>query len=315
MNRIKKISLTILLLLSVFSLSAQQDAMFTHYMYNTLAVNPAYAGSRDALTLTGIHRTQWTGFPNAPKTQTFTMHTPMLRPELGFGLSMWNDIANPVVQRHLALDFMYKIKFEEGRNLAFGIKASLGNITADFASLRAIQPGDAAAETTLQGDILPNFGTGIYYYTPRFYVGFSVPKIVQNDYTNIVANGFDGAFGEQRHYYFISGGVFDLSETVKFKPVSYLKVTYGAPIELDLTSNFIFYNRFSLGAMLRLQDSYGALVSFFINEQLEFGYSYDRSYALGRVSRSNIGSHELMLRYDFIYNNKRSVRSPRNFYF
>jgi len=306
----------IVILTSIFFLAlgakAQQDAMFTHYMFNTLAVNPAYAGSRDALTITGLHRSQWVSFPGAPVTQTLTLHTPLAYENTGVGLSFVNDKIGPVNKTSFYADFSYKIKVTEKASLAFGLKGGLNLMNNNLSELNLDDAADPAFAANIQSKLLPNFGFGMYYYTDRYYVGLSVPKLLENDFVANTTSGGTNLTSEHRHYFFIAGSVFDLSENIKLKPTVFLKVNNGAPVEGDVTASFIFNDKFSIGGMFRTGDAVGILAGINITDQFTLGYSFDWSFT-NTTMVYNGGSHEIMLRYDFIYKNEEKIRSPRYF--
>ena len=286
--------------------------MFTHYMYNTLAVNPAYAGSRDALTFTGLHRSQWVGFEGAPITQTVTMHTPILTKNIGIGLSVINDKIGPTNTTALYFDFSYKLKLGKKANLAFGLKGGMNLRSNGLSDLTLDDNADMSFISDTRSDILPNFGFGMYYYTDKFYAGISVPKLLENDFATNSTSGSVSLGSEERHYYLIAGTVFNLSESIKLKPTTFLKVTNGAPIEADITGTLIFSDRFWTGAMFRTGDAVGILAGLNITDQLALGYSFDWSYR-NKTVQYNAGSHELMLRYDLIFKGEEKIRSPRYF--
>ncbi len=306
----------ILIITSIFFLAlgtkAQQDAMFTHYMFNTLAVNPAYAGSRDALTVTGLHRSQWVSFPGAPVTQTLTLHTPLAYENTGVGLSFVNDKIGPVNKTSFYADFSYKIKVTKKASLAFGLKGGLNLMNNNLSELNLDDAADPAFAANIQSKLLPNFGFGMYYYTDRYYVGLSVPKLLENDFVANTTSGGTNLTSEHRHYFFIAGSVFDLNETIKLKPTAFVKVTNGAPVEGDVTASFIFNDKFSIGGMFRTGDAVGILAGINITDQFTLGYSFDWSFT-NTTMVYNGGSHEIMLRYDFIYKNEEKIRSPRYF--
>jgi len=308
----KKIYTILLIVLVGFSASAQQDAMYTHYMFNTLGVNPAYAGSRDALTITGLHRSQWVSFPGAPKTQTLTVHAPVFNGNTGIGLSVINDKIGPTNTTSLYFDFSYRIKINKKAKLAFGLKGGMNLMSNNLSKLSLDDRNDPAFIADVRSNILPNFGFGMYYYTDRFYAGVSIPKLLENDFkTNSTSGGTDLA-SEKRHYFLILGSVFKLTEDIKFKPTGFVKVANGAPIEGDLTASFIFNDRFWLGGMYRTGDAVGLLAGLNISKQLAIGYSFDWSF-VNTTMQYNGGSHEIMLRYDFIYKTDDKIRSPRYF--
>jgi len=292
-----------------FMAHAQQDPMFTHYMYNTLAVNPAYAGSRDALTVTALHRSQWVAFDGAPQTQTMTFHTPFFKNKMGVGFSVVNDKIGPTKTTSLYADLAYRIKLGKKAKLAFGIKGGVNRWNNSLSSLKLDSDNDAAFKTPNQSQWLPNFGAGVYYYSERFYIGASSPKLLQNDFnTNTTVKGGN----EQRHFFGIVGAMFNLSQNVQFKPTALLKITPSAPIQGDVTGTFVFGGKFSLGAMYRTGDALGALIGYNFTDQFNVGYSFDWSMT-NTTGKYNSGSHEVMLRYDFIYKDKEKIRSPRFF--
>lgn len=287
---------------------AQQDPMYTHYMFNTLIVNPAYAGSRDALTFTAIHRSQWVGFKDAPKTQTFTAHTPLRNEHLGIGLSVSNDKIGPTNNTSVFVDYAYIIGLTEESKLALGLSAGATIFQADLNSRQLDIPNDPAFLTNINNQVTPNFGFGAYYSRERFYAGISVPNLLENTY--LIQNNVN-IIKKQRHYFFIAGTLLRITENLAFKPTMLVKITAAAPIQADLTASFIIIKRLLVGAMYRSGDAVGGLVGFDITDQFHLGYSYDWSYGV-RTGTYNSGSHEVVLRYDILYN-KKQIHSPRNF--
>ena len=308
----KKISIFILIVALGNTITAQQDAMFTHYMYNTLGVNPAYAGSRDALTVTALHRSQWLGFPGAPVTQTFTAHTPVKSDKIGLGLSVINDKIGPMQTASVYADFAYHLKINAKSKLSLGVKAGGNLFNASLADLQVTQSNDVAFASNLQSRFLPNFGFGAYYYTHRFYAGLSIPKLLENRFETNQISGSANLFWEKRHYFLIAGTMIDINETFQFKPTTLIKITNGSPAQADLTAQFVYNKKFALGAMYRTNSAIGALLGFFLGEQLYGGYSFDWS-TVNKTGRYNSGTHEIMLRYDFIYRDKGKIKSPRYF--
>jgi type IX secretion system PorP/SprF family membrane protein len=290
------------------SLKAQQDAMFTHYMYNTLWLNPAYAGTRDAFTITAIHRSQWVGFEGAPIDQTLTMHSPILKGKMGVGLSVLNDKIGPTKSTFLALDLDYQIKINSKSKLSFGLKGLVNFYSVNLNRLNLENQNDVAFSENINR-ILPNSGAGIYYYRERFYAGISVPKLMEN---KIKSSSLNAVSKEQRHYFFIMGTVFNLSKDVRLKPTCFIKATEIAPIEGDVTANFIIKDKFTLGAMYRTGDGFGLLLGYNFTEQFIVGYSFDWSM-VNTTRKYNSGSHEIMLRYDLISKTKSKIKSPRFF--
>ena len=308
----KKTVIIVFSLIFSYVANAQQDAMYTHYMYNTLSVNPAYAGSRGALSITGLHRSQWIGFEGSPITQTLTVHTPVLTKNIGLGMSLINDKIGPTNTTSLYFDFSYRINLKDKSHLAFGLKGGMNLRSQGITNLDAVDSNDPDLISDTRSQFLPNFGFGMYYFTDKFYVGVSIPKLLENNFVTNSTVGTINLGSEERHYYLIAGTVFDINEGIKFKPTSFVKITNGAPVEGDITASFIFNDKFCLGAMFRTGDAVGLLAGINISEQFSIGYSFDWSYT-NSTAQYNFGSHEVMLRYDFVYKVSENVFSPRYF--
>lgn len=309
---IKYITGIVLVMLALMGV-AQQDAMYTHYMFNTQTINPAYAGSREAFTVTALHRSQWGGyFDKNPVTQTMTLHTPLRNEKIGLGFAFFNDQLGPERTTSLFADFAYTVRLSAGSTLSFGLKGGVSMHNVDYNSLNPDLPDDPALWNSEQSMWLPNFGFGLYYARERFYAGVSIPRLLEENFLdNSLFGGAKYALS-QRHYYFIMGTMLRLSDDIQFKPTTYVKMTFGAPVELDVTTSFYFYDRFILGAMFRTRDAVGALAGFKVTDQWTIGYSYDWS-VMNRIPNNNFGSHEIVLRYDFLFLDSHRVRSPRYF--
>jgi type IX secretion system PorP/SprF family membrane protein len=313
MKTLKKITFALAITLGSLQMSAQQDPMFTHYMYNTLSVNPAYAGSREVLTATALHRSQWVDFKGAPLTQTITLHSPLNNEHIGLGVSVVNDRIGPTNNTSVVVDYAFIMRLTEKSKLALGLSAGASMFQADLSSLLLDEEIDPAFRTDINNRVTPNFGFGAYYSRERFYAGISVPYLIENKYSSKEqADGTTLIGKEKRHYFLIAGAVFHLSENLAFKPTTLIKVAAGAPIQADLTTSFIIMQKLLVGAMFRTGDAFGALVGLDITNQLHIGYSYDWSYGL-KTSRYNQGSHEILLRYDFVFSSRKQIHSPRYF--
>lgn len=312
MKTLNKI-ITVVAITAFFNtLYAQQEAMYTHYMYNTLTVNPAYAGSRDALTATLLHRSQWVSFDGAPNTQTFTLHTPLKSKHIGLGLSVTNDQIGPVKNTSMYVDFAYIMHLGEKSKLAMGLKGGANMMQAGLNTLALDNQNDVAFQNNINSRLLPNFGFGLYYYRERFYLGISTPKLLENDFLKNTSYGSVDFASEKRHYFLIAGSIFNLSDKLQLKPTGFLKINAAAPLEGDITTTFIYNQKILAGIMYRSGDALGALLGYRITNQFQIGYSFDWSYGL-RTFKYNGGSHEIMLTYDFIFKDKEKVRSPRYF--
>lgn len=308
-----KIVSILLLSFVCFGAQAQQDPMYTHYMYNTLSINPAYAGSRDALTITALHRSQWVDFKGAPMTQTLTLHSPIANKHIGLGLAVSNDKIGPMNNTGISGSFAYIMQLTKKSKLALGLSGGVNVLQAELNTLQLDNQNDPSFQNNIRNRVTPSVGFGAYYSRERFYAGVSTPNVLESEYyTSTQSNGTETESKAQRHYFFIAGAVFNLSNNLAFKPTTLVKVTSGAPIQGDLTASFIIMKRLLLGAMYRTGDGVGALVGFDVSQQFHVGYSYDYSLGLA-TSKYNQGSHEILLRYDFIYNSKKQIQSPRYF--
>jgi len=313
MKTLKTITIVLVLTSGSLSIHAQQAPMYTHYMYNTLSVNPGYAGSRDALTVTALHRSQWVDFKGAPITQTLTMHSPLRNKHIGVGLSVLNDKIGPANNTSVFVDYAYIMQLSLKSKLALGLSAGANIFQANLSTLQLDQQNDPVFLNNINNHATPNFGFGAYYSRERFYAGISAPDLLQNSYSVIKTEDKNTLIGkEQRHYFFIAGAMLNITHNLAFKPTMLIKETAGAPVEADLTASFIIMKKLLLGAMVRTGDAFGGLVGLDITDQLHLGYSYDWSYGL-KTSMYNKGSHEIVLRYDFIFFNKQQIHSPRNF--
>jgi len=285
---------------------AQQDVQYTQYMYNTININPAYAGSRGVLSVFGLHRTQWVGIDGAPVTNAFSINTPISNSRIGLGVSLVSDRIGPTKNTNLSGDFSYTIPTSETFKLSFGLKVSANMFDLDVSKLN---PGDAN-DPNLQNynnEITPNFGAGIYFHSDKLYLGLSVPYITRN--TKYSDNDV-AVYTERENFYFIGGYVFDLSQSVKFKPAFLSKVVTGSPLQVDVSGNFMFYDKFVLGGAYRWDAAFSALAGFQVSDGLFIGYSYDMETT--ELKNYNSGSHEVFLRYE-LFNKVSKMVSPRFF--
>ncbi|WP_298472646.1 type IX secretion system membrane protein PorP/SprF [uncultured Maribacter sp.] len=311
----KKIYITLLLTLtSIGGLIAQQDAQYTQYMYNTMSVNPAYAGSRGVFSITGLHRSQWVGLDGAPTTQTLNFNTPVSK-RVGVGLSIVNDEIGNGTNQDTYFDaiFSYTIPTSDTGKLSFGLKAGGHLLNIDFNKLRNYNPAlNPAGYQDIDRKFSPNFGAGIYYHTDKFYAGLSVPNFLKTEHFDSSGQSTTGLAQERLNLYFITGYVFDLNPDLKFKPTVLLKGVQGAPLQVDLSANFMLHNKFTLGAAYRWDAALSALFGFQISDQFMVGLAYDKETTELGNTAFNDGSFEIMLRYELRTKYKK-VLTPRFF--
>ncbi|MXO05846.1 type IX secretion system membrane protein PorP/SprF [Flavobacterium sp. HBTb2-11-1] len=287
--------------------SAQQDPEYTQYMYNTMAVNPAYAGSTGTIEAALLYRSQWVGMPGAPETQSFSVHSPLRNEKLGVGLSVVNDKIGPSNELYLDGNFSYSIPLGYEQRLAFGVKAGTRMLNIDWSKGRYYDDDDVLLNQNINNQMKLAVGAGIYYYTEKWYVGFSIPSFIQNDYYDDVRESIDY---DRMHYYLMGGYVFDLNPNLKFKPAFLVKAVSGAPITADISANFMIQEKFVIGGAYRTDDSIAILAGFQISPSFFLGYSFD--YTVSELNKYNDGSHEFILRYQFVQKQSK-IKSPRFF--
>jgi len=295
------------LFIAVGAAYAQQDPQYTQYMYNTLVVNPGYTGSTGNLEANLLHRTQWVGIDGAPQTQAFSIHAPVFNEKIGLGLSAVNDKIGPANEVYVDANFSYSIDMGLESKIAFGLKAGARVLDIDWSKGRYYQEGDPLLNTNINNKINPAIGAGIYYYTDTYYAGVSVPNFLRADYYDDIQ---EATVSDRLHYYVIGGYVFNLSDNLKFKPAVLGKIVSGAPITVDVSANFLLYEKLTLGASYRYDDSVSALAGFQITRGIFVGYSYD--YSVTELNKYNDGSHEFVLKFQLVPKSTR-IKSPRFF--
>lgn len=291
--------------LLVTEVSAQQDPQYTHYMYNTLSVNPAYAGQRETLSVVGLHRTQWVGIDGAPQTQSFSVHSPLRNERLALGLNVVSDALGPARESFVDANFAYSFPINDNNTmLSFGIKAGWHNISTDWSKGRYQMPDSRFNDNIDQNALI--IGSGVYLSNRNWYVGFSVPNFLKtehyDDFQESVAT-------ERLHFYLTGGYVFNLSERTQFKPAFLMKGTEGAPVIADVSANFLFNEKLTLGMAWRWDDSISGMAGFQVTEGMFIGYGYDLTTS--NLNNYNSGTHEVILRFELKRIGK--ILSPRFF--
>lgn len=285
---------------------AQQDAQYTQYMYNTINVNPAYAGSRGVLSVFGLYRTQWVGLDGAPETGAFSINSPIANSNLGVGLSFVNDRIGPTNENTISADISYTIRTSETYKLSFGVKGTANLFNLDVTKLNPQDGGDPMLQN-LDNDFSPNVGAGVYLHSDKLYLGASVPNFFE---TKRYDDNDRAVYKERMNMYFIGGYVFDLSPSLKFKPAFLTKIVEGAPLQLDVSGNFLINEKFVLGAAWRWDAAVSAMAGFQITDGLFIGYGYDLETT--KLANYNSGSHEVFLRFE-LFKKQEKIVSPRFF--
>ncbi len=305
----KKIVITALIMFMTFlDANAQQDPHYTQYMYNMNVINPAYAGSKENLSFGLLYRKQWVEIEDAPTTFTLSGSSPVGK-NVGLGLSIISDKIGPVEENNIYGDFSYTLNLGGEHKLAFGLKAGVTLHKIDFNTIiytLPIKDDDAFSGGNPSSSKL-NLGSGLFYYTNKYYIAFSIPNMLKSNYLDY--NGTK--YGTEVSHYFLTGGyVFDLNQNLKFKPFAMVKSAFNAPVSLDVSTNFLYREKFEIGATYRLEDSFGAMVNFAINPNLKIGYAYD--HIVSDLKVTTPASHEVILLFNLNFPKKVS-QSPRYF--
>ncbi len=333
----KFLTLILFFVIGATTLSAQTDAMFTKYTFNSLVYNPAYAGYYDHMYISALYRNQWTGVDEAPVTQTLTLHTPLKNNRVGVGFHILNDAIGPIEETRAFAAYSYKIPLGGDKKLAIGIQGGASFRRGDRNKITLENQADPSFSDIGDNLLLPNFGAGIMYYTNKFYFGVSSPSLIENDLRrdeNIITDSFAKQF---RHYYLATGAAIPLNGNILiFKPSILIKNVgllsglskdiafqeIGAPTEFDIDASLLFYEQFQVGLSFRSAieafgsnstssfDSADIWFSYFLSNGLRLGAAFD--YPLNAINQVSFGSFEVMVGYEFDYKVQKTV-TPRYF--
>jgi type IX secretion system PorP/SprF family membrane protein len=284
----------------------QQDIQYTQYMYNTSNINPAYAGTRGALSIFALRRNQWVGIEGAPQSNNLAANFPV-DDKIGMGIALVNDKLGPLTENNISMDFSYRIPINVDYDFSFGLKASGNLLNVDFSKLN-IKDGNDLNLNYKESQFSPNVGVGFYLHSEKAYIGISAPNLLKKNYFDKHADaGSTYLVKKSINYYLITGYVVDLSENLLFKPSLLTKYVQGAPMQLDLSANFLINQKFTAGLAYRWETAVSALAGFQVNDSWFIGYSYDKDTT--KLGAYTSGSHELFLRYEFSKKNL-SVIAP-----
>jgi type IX secretion system PorP/SprF family membrane protein len=305
--RNKATGLFVLFFILCMRANAQFDPMFTQYMNNEMVINPAYTGTPEVPTSTVLYRDQWVGMEGAPRTQTFSFHSP-LGDKNGLGLSLINEEIGIKRLFKASGTYAYRIFVGERSRLSFGLLGGVMQYKEDYNKLVLINPDDHYFSTGTKSFLAPNAGFGMYYYTNKFYLGLSIPRMIKNTIINSEIE--NSASPQDWHYYLTSANVFELSDYFKLKVSGMFKYVSGAPVQGELAFHGLIQNVWWLGAAYRSGDAISVMTGFQLSPQLRIFYSYD--YSVTPIQNYSSGSHEIIISYDF-QRQKRRIISPRMF--
>lgn len=286
----------ILFSVSIVKVYSQQDPHYTQYMYNTMSINPAYAGFKEYAFISALARTQWVGLEGAPKTQGLSFDSSM-GSGIGLGINIMNDELGPSKQISVDANISYTIDVSNNSKLALGLRLGGGILDVDWSRGRHSDIGDPVYTENIY-KVLPIIGSGVYFYKPEeWYIGVSTPNLLRSESYQQYSSSVEVASKDKLHIYTILGYVFTVNEDIKFKPASLIKTVSGAPLSIDVSANFYLYEKVNAGISWRLDDSISASIGFRVTDSLLIGYAYDATTS--NYSISNTGTHEILLQYQF----------------
>lgn len=308
-DTMKRICIFILLLFSMSAFS-QQDPLFTQYMFNKLVVNPAYADSREILTIDILDREQWIGIEGAPRTMTISAHIATLNRRVGLGIYGYRDQLGPTVSQGLMGTYSYRI-FLERSSFAFGLQGGFKYFNFDWDMIRVKYPDDYYFYPQETKKFVPDFNLGFYYQSRRFFAGLSSKQLLENEYGVTTSDVGKTSFSRLlRHFYLMTGAAFPLDDKIVFRPSLLAKYVKNAPLQVDLNASLLFNDFFWIGASFRTQKALAFMTEFRITPRIRLGYSLD--IYLNELQPYNYGSHEIRLGFDLPGNGYR-MKTPRYF--
>lgn len=285
----------------------QHSQMYNQYMFNGFALNPAYAGSRDVLSISAHYRHQWAGFKGAPRTQTVFAHSPLKNPKNNVGVALINDQLGVTRRTSLTGTYAYRLELTSALRLSFGLQGGLSMIQDRWADIITDETGDQAFSANSPVFVVPKVGFGLYLDHRKFYLGASIPHLL--DYKNSDYSLYIQESNLYKPWFFTGGLMLTLNPYLKLRPSVLVKYLQNSPVQVDLNANLVVKDKLWFGASYRSNDAVVGLMEFQINPQFRLGYSYD--YPLTELSQFTSGSHEIMIRYEFGYSVK--ALSPRYF--
>jgi len=285
---------------------AQQVATYAQYMFNGLAINPAYAGSHGALSATALARFQNVGLDGAPQTQTFSIHSPLLNKRVALGMLVIHDQISVINQTGVHFSYAYRIPVSSKSTLSMGLQGGMGFYQANYTDLEVYQPNDPAFAADVR-ESRPNIGAGLYLYSRNYYIGLSAPSLVNNAFDR--GPEFETVY-QNKPILLTAGYVIPIHRLLKLKPSFLLKFVDEIPVEFDLNANLLFDEVLWIGFSYKSSQTISLMTQAQLTDQIQFGYSYQ--ITAGELRTVEVGSHEVMLNYRFKFN-KKGLVSPRYF--
>ncbi len=300
----------LIMLLSVVTGSAisQNEPTYTQYINNQLTFNPAYAGIHDVLSAQLTSRNQWVGFNGRPITNAFTIHSPIYYNEMGVGLSIVNDKLGPFNQNSIYFDYSYKITVTDKGYVSFGLKSGVDIMQFNKNDIGSIAVDDPSFIQVYENSTSLNFGVGMYYVNPDFYVGLGIPRLVKTSFNNSEQAQLETS---SLHYYISAGALIDVADDIRYRPSLQARVVQNAPLLLEVMNWGIYRDTYWVGIGYRLNDSVNLGLQMQASKQIRVGYTYD--YTLSDLGKYSQGTHEVSVSYDFNFNNRNKKFNPNRF--
>ncbi len=281
-----------LLFFVCISINAQKEPQYTQYMYNIGSFNPAYVGSVENTELMSLYRSQWINIPGAPKTIRIGANIPFSNDKTGLGFNGLVDELGPVNQTLVNVAYSYQVKLSDNAKWSFGVNAGGSFLNVDFTKGNFEFDNEPVIGKNKINEFYPIIGAGTFIYAENWYLGLSVPNLLTSTlYDDEVAVVEE----DKTQFNFIGGFVFSLSDQLKFKPAFLVNYIDKSPVNVNLSTNFLIKDVFTLGASYRLDNAVSALAGFQISNSLFLGYSYD--YSTNAFKTYNDGSHEVILKF------------------
>lgn len=292
----------IILFFGINNIQAQQEPMFTQYMFNSLSINPAYAGTTESINLNTLTRLQWVGMEGSPKTFSLSAHMPIEGRKIGLGVTLVTDKIGPVNNTFFTVNYAYRLKVTDDLTLSMGLKGGINSYKVGLTDLSVIDAEDPQFQSN-EKKISPNLGFGFYLYSNQYYVGFSAPKLIQTKVDDEYATDENQL---KRHYFIVGGYNWQIDKDWMLKPALLTKIVGGSPVSNDITVQTLYRDWIGGGLMYRIGDALGLFVFGKVYDELKVGYGYE--YSLNGLSGINSGTHEIMLTYDFSAPKERQKR-------
>ncbi len=287
--------ITALLIIHSVSVTAQQDPLLSHYLFNKLDVNPGYAGSREALCADILYRYQWVNIDGSPRTFSASLHSPLRNDHIGLGLNIYQDVTGPDISQGALATFAYRILFKKSK-LSFGLQTGMRHSDILWSRIVTLQSDDPAMRPVNQNITVPDAGFGIYYYSGRFYAGLSAKHLFKNEISKGIVEGIEHYTQLSRHYYGIAGGAIPVGNELVFCPSLLVKYVRNSPLRMDLNASFIISRVIRAGISYRTEKAVSLMTEVMLTRNLRLGYTYDQWF--NELLTANKGSHEFRLGVD-----------------